>query len=155
MLPGHRFIRGIHDNPGVCRRHSQWIQNGHVEGHTMFIGGAHSIGRQWRVEGYDWWPDEQVTESDVIGSSAIIYGRTEPKAMLKYECPADIAPLVNSHHSYERTRTSNGLQLMFEAHQPELWIFGHHHVSFDRTVNGTRFVCLAELEARDFDLPLV
>jgi hypothetical protein len=74
--------------------------------------------------------------------------------MITHECPADIAPLLNSHHSNERTRTNNSLQLMWEAHQPELWIFGHHHVSFDRVVKGTRFVCLAELEARDFDLPL-
>jgi hypothetical protein len=43
---------------------------------------------------------------------------------------------------------------MWETHQPELWIFGHRHVPFDQVANGTRFVCLAELEARDFDLPL-
>jgi hypothetical protein len=153
MLPRHRFIRGNHDNPGVCRRHSQWIPDGHVEGHTMFIGGALSIDRQWRVEGYDWWPEEQLAESDwdwIIRD----YLRIQPKAMITHECPADIAPLLNSHHSNERTRTNNSLQLMWEAHQPELWIFGHHHVSFDRVVKGTRFVCLAELEARDFDLPL-
>jgi hypothetical protein len=74
MLPGHRFIRGNHDNPGVCRRHSQWIPDGHVEGHTMFIGGALSIDRQWRVEGYDGGQKSSSPKATGTGSSAIICG---------------------------------------------------------------------------------
>jgi Icc-related predicted phosphoesterase len=120
----------------------------------MFVGGAHSADRQFRTSGYDWWPQEQLTEDD-LGWIIERYLRTKPAVMVTHDCPVGVAPLVNSHHSRERTRTSNSLQLMWEAHQPELWIFGHHHVSFDRMANRTRFVCLAELEARNFDLPLL
>lgn len=153
MVPGHRFIRGNHDNPHVCRRHSQWIPDGCIDGKVMFVGGARSTDRQFRTSGYDWWPEEQLLEED-FGCITEKYLRAKPAVMVSHDCPVDVAPLVNSHHSLEHTRTNNSLQLMWEAHQPELWIFGHHHVSFDEVANGTRFVCLAELEAKDFDLPV-
>lgn len=99
----------------------------------MATGAA--VGRQL------WLDHRKISESQTHG-------------LVSHNCPVDVAPLVNSHHSRDRTRTNNSLQLMWEAHQLELCIFGHHHVSFDQVINGTRFVCLAELEERDFDLPL-
>ena len=47
----HRFIRGNHDNPDVCRRQSYWIPDGTIEDHVLFVGGAHSIDRHIRTEG--------------------------------------------------------------------------------------------------------
>lgn len=51
-----RFIRGNHDNPAECAKHSQFIPDGTVEGDTMFCGGAVSIDRAYRHEGYSYWP---------------------------------------------------------------------------------------------------
>lgn len=48
--------------------------------------------------------------------------------------------------------TSDGLQAMFEIHQPDIWIFGHHHKSIDTIVNGTRFICLKEADYITIDL---
>jgi hypothetical protein len=151
MLPGHRFIRGNHDNPRVCRRHSQWIPDGCVVGKVMFVGGAHSIDREFRTPGYNWWSEEQLSEED-FAQITEKYLRARPMAMITHDCPVAITP--NPKYSCMRTRTNNSFQLMWEAHQPDLWVFGHHHVSFDQAANGTRFVCLAELEVREFDLPL-
>ena len=39
----HRFIRGNHDNPGMCPEMVGWIPDMTVEGDVMFIGGAWSI----------------------------------------------------------------------------------------------------------------
>jgi hypothetical protein len=33
---------------------------------------------------------------------------------------------------------------MFEIHQPEMWIFGHHHKNFQVRSNGTLFVCIRD-----------
>jgi hypothetical protein len=49
------------------------------------------------------------------------------------------------------------LQSMWTAHSPDLWLFGHMHVDFDHVLHagrekGTRFICLAELSARDANL---
>jgi len=38
-----------------------------------------------------------------------------------------------------------------KEHRPKLWVFGHHHKSFDKVIDGTRFVCLAELEVMILD----
>ena len=40
------------------------------------------------------------------------------------------------------TRTNAALQRMFEAHQPDRWVFGHYHTRWDAKLNGTRFTCL-------------
>jgi Icc-related predicted phosphoesterase len=44
------------------------------------------------------------------------------------------------------------LHMMFQEHQPKLWVFGHHHQSKDVQINGTRFVCLNELETMTLEL---
>src|SRR5687767_13552182 len=47
----HRFIRGNHDSPAACSRHSQFIKDGTVEGNMMFVGGALSVDKHLRQEG--------------------------------------------------------------------------------------------------------
>ena len=44
------------------------------------------------------------------------------------------------------------LQMMLNEHEPELWIFGHHHRSVDQYVNNCRFKCLAELETFEIEI---
>ena len=45
-----------------------------------------------------------------------------------------------------RLRTQEALQRCFEAHQPEIWIFGHYHRRVDFILKqSTRFVCVADL----------
>jgi hypothetical protein len=38
---------------------------------------------------------------------------------------------------------------MWNFYKPETWIFGHWHLSFDKVISGTRFICLNELDAID------
>lgn len=148
MVAGnHRFIRGNHDNPGVCRKHKQWIADGTYDPVTkmMFVGGANSIDRQFRTEGFDWWRDEELgyEEADkVLGT----YLEVKPEIMVTHDCPLMIIPLMHSHHWNDNSFTQRMLQNMFEQHQPRLWFYGHHHKSFVQEVNGTTFRCLAELE---------
>jgi len=157
MVQGnHRFIRGNHDNPGVCRNHSQWIPDGTVEGDMMFIGGAVSIDRALRREGYSWWADEELSieELNVLVDK---YIEVRPRIMVTHECPEQVAGLLSVHNHQKMypewsSRTRQALQAMWSAHSPELWIFGHWHNHFDQVLNGTRFICLAELETIDLDL---
>lgn len=144
-----RFIRGNHDNPGVCRNHSQWIPDGLVQDDVMFVGGASSIDWQYRIEGYSWWKDEQCSQ-DQFNEIVDIYFVTKPRVMVTHDCPLSIIPLIHRHHFKENSRTQQALQMMFEYHQPDLWVHGHHHISIDHVVEGTRFVCLAELELKEF-----
>lgn len=156
MVKHHaRFIRGNHDNPAACRRHSQCIPDGTVEGSTMFIGGAVSIDRAWRLEGYSWWPDEELSYSEL---QLLIdkYVQIKPRVMVTHDCPEEMAQAMLYHMHQEKlndgSRTRLALQAMLSAHSPELWVFGHWHRSLDVVSNGTRFVCLAELEYKDLQL---
>lgn len=144
------FIRGNHDNPGACRHHSQWIKDGTVKDDVMFIGGAYSIDHAFRVKDYSWWEDEQLSGkelSDVID----VYLVAKPRVMITHDAPVSaVRRIHHSHHAFDDTRTQQALQAMFELHQPDLWVHGHHHVSFEQKLEGTRFVCLAELELKEF-----
>lgn len=159
----HRFIRGNHDNPTACRTQSQWIPDGHCEDAMMFVGGAVSIDKDQRTEGYDWWPDEELSEAELqnIGSN---YLARKPRIMVTHDCPEEVAAILLAKFAILGTakrdlfsRTRVALQEMWAAHPPELWIFGHYHVSFEQVLHhgdseaGTRFICLAELECRDID----
>ena len=81
-----------------------------------------------------------------------MYEEKKPVVMVTHDCPLRVAPFIKgSNHYNDSSITQQALQAMWELHQPKLHIFGHHHVSFDMVMNGTRFVCLAELELRDLE----
>lgn len=151
-----RFIRGNHDNPSVCKRHSQWVKDGHVEDGIMFVGGATSIDKHLRTPGYSWWEDEQLSK-DEFDAILQTYVATKPKVMVTHDCPQFlISPMFGVHYKHELepggTRTRLYFQRMWELHKPELWVFGHWHTNRDYAFDGTRFVCLAELEWKDFEI---
>lgn len=156
MVAGdHRFIRGNHDNPEECRKHSQWIPDGHIEDGMMFIGGATSIDKDFRQEGYNWWPDEQLSP-DALATLIELYERVMPEIMVTHECPQSLVAAFLGHYKVELepggTDTRKALEMMLAAHRPRLWIFGHWHQSLDYVQDGTRFICLAELEHKDIEI---
>lgn len=162
MVAGdHRFIRGNHDSPSACSRHSQWIPDGHIEygpiGPVMFIGGALSIDKHLRQEGFDWWSDEELSIA-ALNDLVDKYLEIRPAVMITHECPEEVAIEVARKAGLTKldprfaSRTRQAFQAMWSAHSPQLHIFGHWHVSFDHVLNGTRFICLAELEYRDIEI---
>ena len=150
LNPNHRFIRGNHDNPSKCYGHPNWIADGHYDETTgiFFVGGAESTDKNNRVEGYDWWRDEELT---IVQINTIIddYERIRPSVVVSHDCP--------THSFYfpefsSNTRTRRALDAMFEIHAPKLWVHGHHHQSIDRIVNNTRFVCVDKNSYVDIDI---
>jgi hypothetical protein len=156
---GHRFIRGNHDNPATCKTQSQYIPDGTVENGVMFVGGAVSIDRAYRNEGYSWWPDEELSEDELLGLIGN-YCIDRPRVMITHECPESIAGMIVAHlcggnpkmDPRFASRTRIAFERMLSIHAPKLWIFGHWHVPFDYIHQGTRFICLPELSFIDVDL---
>jgi hypothetical protein len=161
MVKGdHRFIRGNHDNPAECRKHSQWVPDGTLEGDVMFVGGAISIDRAYRIEDYSWWADEELSIAE-LNALVDVYIQAKPRVMVTHDCPREVSDILLSQFYIGggplqklQSRTCQALQAMWSAHSPELWVFGHYHHSFDHVLTGgreqgTRFVCLNELEYRD------
>ncbi len=157
----HRFIPGNHDNPEECRKHSQCIPSGHVEsgalGPVMFIGGALSIDQHLRQEGYNWWPGEELSIAE-LNELVDKYIVVKPAVMITHECPEEVAVEVGRIAGITKlnprfaSRTRQALQAMWSAHSPKIHCFGHWHASFDHVLNGTRFICLAELEYKDLEI---
>lgn len=149
----HQFIRGNHDNPMECVMHPYWIPDGRLENGVMYVGGGLSIDKEYRIPGLSWWPEEELS---IPHMQAMVdkFIERKPRVMVTHDCPESVAvALMNNPVKLDfPSRTRQAFQVMFEFHQPELWIFGHWHISFDRVIEGTRFVCLAELECKEFDI---
>lgn len=150
-----RFGRGNHDNPAICRKHSQWIPDGTIENDVMFIGGATSIDKHYRIEGLSWWADEECSRDqlEIFVDQAMI---VKPRVMITHECPESIADgilaAVNRTKLDDPSRTRQAFQSILELARPEMWIFGHWHVDIDQVIGGTRFICLNELSYIDLEL---
>ena len=140
-----RFIRGNHDNPGVCKKHTQYIPDGHVEGDMMFVGGALSIDRHMRRVNESYWEDEELSYGEFMDIQEK-YLDIKPRIMVTHECPEAIAQqMFNYHKLDDPSRTRQAFESMWEMHKPEIWIFGHWHDRRDWVIMGTRFICLEEL----------
>ena len=144
----HRFFRGNHDNPHMCQKHPNYIGDyGYISEMDMFwLGGGFSIDREYRTSGVDWWEGEELKYGELMGVLEC-YGDSKPKIMVSHECPTciKVEALTNILKIDIMSRTEACLQSMFEIHQPDIWIFGHHHKWVDRKLDGTRFVGLEEM----------
>lgn len=137
----HRFIRGNHDNPKECLNCSNYIKDGTVEGNTMYIGGAISIDKNYRVEGLDWWPDEELNYGEFMRYLEV-YEKNKPEIMVTHDCPEFLPKNFGLNIFEEKSITRKAFDQFFEIHQPKYWIFGHWHISYKGIHNGTTFICL-------------
>jgi predicted phosphodiesterase len=152
----HKVIGGNHDNYDIIHEFPNYLGDfgncslGGVD--FFFLRGAYSIDRDLRTIGIDWWPQEEIShESFELAKE--LYKKTSPKIVITHCCPHSIIPHflypLDATGKVYNTRTDWGLQELFEVHKPSLWLFGHYHVSKSVDIEGTRFVCLNELEAFD------
>jgi hypothetical protein len=152
MLSGnHKFIRGNHDNPNSCRGHTQWIADGTVFDNMMFIGGAMSIDKEYRVQDVSWWPDEELSQAE-LNEIVDIYYKNGPEILVTHECPDFLCQYLN--HNYKKNLpsiTRKTLEGMRVISKPKVHIFGHWHKDFDMVIDDTRFICLNELSYIDID----
>ncbi len=153
--PQHRFIRGNHDDPALCKTMPGYIEDGTVEGDVMFVGGAWSIDYDWRTPGIDWWPDEELSYEE-LDKLITKFGQVKPRVMITHDCPTEVAwemflskGLGLGDNKQIKTRTGEALQAMFDIHKPELWVYGHWHNTRRANIKGTVFQCLGELDFID------
>lgn len=154
MGPEHRFIRGNHDNPALCRQSPNWIPDGTAEGRMFFLGGGFSLDYATRIEGEEWWPDEELTMGELYAAMDT-YEAADTDIVITHECPSDVAPFIFSQRVQRLnnpSRTSQALSSLLYIRKPKVWIFGHWHIPVDEVINGTRFICLGELGHIDLDI---
>lgn len=145
--PGHRFIRGNHDSPDVCRASPGWIPDGSYDPdtETMYIGGAWSIDHAFRTPGLNWWADEELSMQEIARIHAdFVYFK--PKIVITHDCPATIAKRLfidgRPGMRFLRTRTGEAFEAMLRDHRPDVWVFGHWHETASEMIEGTEFICV-------------
>ena len=108
-----------------------------------FIRGAESVDRNSRIVGVNLWENEEMPYLTCLNAISD-YRQVRPKVVISHDCPANIAWHLHESRDCRASRTREMLQQMFNAHQPSVWYFGHHHVDKTITVGPTRFVCVGE-----------
>ncbi len=157
----HKFIRGNHDNPQKCKEMTGYIADGTLINDVMFIGGAWSIDYARRVEGYDWWRDEECSMEQFY-QFIETYSFIKPRIMITHD-----APLIASNKMFIesgkaiggsaaksiKTRTGQVFDSMFNDHQPDFWFYGHwHEYVKPLKIGKTVFVCVPQDSYIDVDL---
>ena len=147
----NKIIFGNHDDTSfVSEEYSLGnYTHFHREPEIMFVRGADSIDKKYRVEGQSWWRNEELSylEMDEVIKQ---YVKWKPEIMITHDCPQSIREKVFGIQ--DKSLTSMGLQSMLDIHKPKLWIFGHHHKSVDVVIDDVRFICLNELEVYNLEL---
>lgn len=150
----HNFFKGNHNDYSVQSQYDLGDfgiipQSSDI----FFIRGAWSIDRKYRLEGVSWWPQEELNFEE-SQKAYEAYCSAKPKIMLTHEAPLSIIHHLDLDVNFARmmghnvdnpciqTRTNSLLEKCLQYHRPELWIFGHFHRDFDKTIEGTRFICL-------------
>jgi predicted phosphodiesterase len=153
-----RFLRGNHDNPQDCRKHPSYLGDYGgkiIEGKKVFwVAGAFSIDQAYRKEGVTWWQDEEMSILE-LEEAMEAYIEFQPDIMLSHDGPLPATEQIlyrtalSSGNYYPQivtpTRTGQALSAMFHAYRPKMWIFGHWHINWTNTIEGTEFHCLNEL----------
>ena len=142
----HKIIFGNHDYyPYLYEDYS--MKNSSVVKYNdktiMTVRGADSIDAHLRIEGRDLFKEEQVTYEEAIEISES-YESVKPDIVISHDCPLFVCKQLFGYG--DKTITNQLLNSLFEIHHPELWIFGHHHKSIQQNIDGTKFICLKELE---------
>lgn len=138
----HKWLGGNHD----VYPNSQFKQSlpnyGEWNG-IFFAKGARSIDKHLRIEGIDWFREEELSYAEMT-ECLDIYEQLKPKFVVTHDCPQSVRQTCFGFQ--EKDNTSFFLQQLFEIHQPQIWVFGHYHIGTTFYDNSTTFICLAELQ---------
>ncbi len=150
----HRVLGGNHDNyddmgnwPHFLGDYGTYNVPGF--GNIFFIRGGLSIDRYRRTEGVSWWRQEELGMKECY-AALDEYSKVKPDFVVTHGCPVSVVPYVTSSLLIFPSRTNQLLEQMFATHKPKQWVFGHYHQSWNKTIDGTHFTCLRELECLDF-----
>lgn len=142
----HRFLGGNHDNYDSyhdCKNSLGDYGQCSIGGVQLyFVRGARSIDLNRRTIGVDWWENEELSYQQSC-AALVDYKKVRPAVMVSHDCPTVVKTIMLGEDSV-RTSTNELLQQMFDAHCPNFWYFGHHHVDKSFSVGQCMFVCVGK-----------
>ena len=161
----HKLLAGNHDNYDIMQNYPHFLGDfgmHAIDGECQipfdcfYVRGGFSIDKQYRIPHRTWWPNEELSYAQ-MQECAALYEKIKPSIVISHECPADITPfVVKNDLKIQPSNTSKLLNHLLTIHQPDIWVFGHLHVSFrgvvEKVFPNTMFYGLGELEYVDFEV---
>ena len=146
----HKIVFGNHDyfpylnKPYSMGRFKSWSE---PKGTFFSVAGAYSIDKQYRREGVTWFADEEMNLKEQTECLAL-YEKCKPAYVLTHDGPESV---IDTFFNYaykfpDGNNTNKFYDILLSYHKPKAWVFAHHHKSRDMVINGTRFICLDEME---------
>ena len=103
---------------------------------VLFMGGADSIDKKYRTPGYDWFPDELISQKDIENLPDI-----NVDIIISHTCPEEFDILDAARAKiYDPSRQA--LSYLLNKYNPSLWYFGHWHFYKEGYHNDTKWFCL-------------
>ena len=117
------------------------------------LGGAHSVDRQWRREGVDWFPEETITYSQGFRAGMV----ENVDYMITHDCPigVEIPGIAGNPHGFpvEEIHLADNHRRMLgsvvDLVQPKVLVHGHYHVSY-HAKRGETFVRGLDMDGTPF-----
>lgn len=149
-----RFIDGNHENfdllnpdadePVAVSENITYMPRGSrarlAGAELLFLGGASSIDKTWRTEGFDWWPGENITDEQTnrAVTAATDPGRPAVDILVTHETTTEAFDVLSeaSSHACEKAGEPAGetnrahLMTVRNAAAPRAHVHGHHHTRF-------------------------
>jgi Icc-related predicted phosphoesterase len=135
----HRSLRSLSTNeiwPNVYymkRGSTMTLPDGRT---VLFVGGARSIDKAMRTMGFDWFPEEEISEMDLA-----LLPDTKVDIVISHTCPREFAVMGNDMRADDSSRMV--LSYVLARYQPSLWYFGHFHYYRTGVTRGCRWVGLS------------
>lgn len=146
IIDDHRLIalRGNHDNPSLTRElQPPFVQNWDLRGNALFISGAESRDQSSRIEGLDWWRDEEMNYANWNSLYDRVYEHYQSGGELRYifshDAPLDYVTSILRERVDLPSRTQGALQYLVNfLHENDFigvtkgrptieWYHGHYH----------------------------
>lgn len=113
---------------------------------VLFVGGAESIDKMYRTEGYSWWKNEIITNDDMDYFYDNIKNPQEIDIVISHTCPTKFT-LVGSGGLGRMSAKSvdpskKALDIVLEECKPSLWFFGHYHDFQTGRYHNTKWIML-------------
>ena len=114
----------------------------------FFVRGANSIDQHRRIQGVDWWPEEELTNQEMT-EAIKLYEKIKPRVVVTHDAPLQVFQHIKLNSFFggkpNLNPTIRALDALLDVHRPDIWIFGHHHQDVKFQHVGTEFWCLDEL----------
>lgn len=112
----------------------------------MALGGAHSVDRHMRKEGVSWWPQEHLSDDDVVRATAggpvdVIVSHDAPAGVHIPGLPSDSFP-PSQIAAADEHRARVGA--VVDATRPALMFHGHYHIRYSAWRGNTHVFGLAD-----------